>query len=201
MRKSFAGRAIVILSLLVLALFPAVLMAQEKKPNDIGQSLEDAFLGANPEKVKAAREKAAETAALESQKRARLSDSERLGALKDDARIKVVRNAEALKSGNRPYIIAVYNTRTAVSPKPSRIAWEKISGVVAAGDAPEAVVSSPGSVFDINGSSYILAEAENGIVLTFVSSGRKNTIVIGTMEGSFITADGYVCRVKRYQEG
>ena len=64
MRKSFAGRAIVILSLLVLALFPAVLMAQEKKPNDIGQSLEDAFLGANPEKVKAAREKAAETSSL-----------------------------------------------------------------------------------------------------------------------------------------
>lgn len=192
-------RAIAVLFLLVL--LPSWSPAEEKKPNVIEQSLEDAFLGANPEKVKAAREKEMELAALESQRRAKLSDSERLGTLMDDTRIKIVKNAEALKNGPRPYIIAVYSTGTAVSPKPSRIAWEKINGVVTAGEAPQVVVSSPGSVFEINGSSYILTEAENGISLTFVTNGRKNTIVVGTTEGTFITADGYVCRVKRYQEG
>lgn len=192
-----------VLLFVLASVFPAGWsLAQEKTVNIIEESLEDAFLGANPEKVRTDRGKGTGVTAMESRRDTRPSDIERLGILMDDTRIKVVRNAGALKkAGPGPYVVAVYRTGAAISPKPSRIAWEKITGVVAAGEAPEVVVSSPGSIFDINGNSYILSETEEGIALGFVTNGRKSSILIGTTEGSFITADGYVCRVKRYREG
>jgi len=165
------------------------------------QSLEDAFLGANPEKIKETREKTVPKELAPPPKPV-LTETQKLERLMGVTASKGIKGTDALKGPARAFVIAAYSTGTPVVSKASRISWEKISGVVTAGNnQPEIIVTSPGGVFDINGSSYILSETEQGIALTFVTNSRKSTVVIGTMEGTFITADGYVCRVKRNEEG
>jgi len=184
--------------------FPS-LWAQQN--NVVEQSLEDAFLGANPEKAKTAagevdgKKKAAVASAVPA-KQSVLTDDQRLERLMGVTASKSVKGLEALKGPARPFVVAAFSTGAPVVSKAARIAWDKISGVVTSNDnQPEIIATLPGNIFEVNGSSYMLSEGENGILLTFVTNARKNTILIGTVEGAFITADGYVCRVKRYEEG
>lgn len=194
-----------ILVLLVAVMGAPSLWAQQQG-NVVEKSLEDAFLGANPEKTNTpAASKADEgRAAVSTATPAKpvLSDGQRLERLMGVTASKCIKGLETLKGPARAFVVAAYSTGTPVVSKAARIAWEKISGVVTSnGNQPEIIATSPGDIFEVNGSSYMLSEGENGIVLTFVTNARKNTILIGTVEGAFITADGYVCRVKRYEEG
>jgi len=198
MKKEFVSCALVFLITVV----GGSSWAQQQQMNVSAaqQSLEDAFLGANPEKIKETRGKTVSKEPVPP--KPILTEAQRLERLMGVTASKGVKGADALKGPARAFVIAAYNTGTPVVSKASRISWEKISGVVTAGNnQPEIIVTSPGGVFDINGSSYILSESEQGIALTFVTNSRKSTVVIGTMEGTFITADGYVCRVKRNEEG
>lgn len=202
MKKKFATG---ILVLLVAVMGTPSLWAQQQG-NVVEKSLEDAFLGANPEKANAPALSTADGGRTPvpgpAPAKQALSDGQRLEKLMGVTASKGMKGLEALRGPARAFVIAVYDTGTPVVSKASRIAWDKISGVVTSnGNQPEIIATSPGNIFEVNGSSYVLSEGENGIALTFVTNARKNTILIGTVEGAFITADGYVCRVKRYEEG
>jgi len=202
MKKKFATGILVLL----VAVMGAPSLWAQQQGNVVEKSLEDAFLGANPEKANATAVSPSDgvRAAVSTATPAKpvLSDGQRLERLMGVTASKSVKGLEALKGPARPFVVAAFSTGAPVVSKAARIAWDKISGVVTSNDnQPEIIATLPGNIFEVNGSSYMLSEGENGILLTFVTNARKNTILIGTVEGAFITADGYVCRVKRYEEG
>lgn len=202
------------LSLLIIA-GGGVLYAQQQPAQTAEQSLEEAFLGANPDKtvekpatvtIPATEVVGAPTTAQQaapsqpSQEKTIINEAQRIEKLMGVGMAKSVKGMETLKSHSRPFVVAAYNTKAQVVMKASRIAWEKISSVVTSSDSmPEIIITAPNNIFEVNGSSYILLETEQGMALTFVSNSRKMTVLIGITEGAFITSDGYVCRVKRYE--
>lgn len=106
-----------------------------------------------------------------------------------------------LETPGTRFIVAVYNTgEEGVVHRARQIAWSGVRALFA-GEVPLIhVVPVSGGIFSAGRTFYTIMNERDGFNVLYIpqKAARKVSLVFSGGEGTFLTPDGFVCRIKRY---
>lgn len=99
------------------------------------------------------------------------------------------------------FIVAVYNTgEEGVVHKARQVVWSGVRTLFA-GEVPSIhIVPISGGTFGAGKTFYTIINERDGFNVLYIpqKAARKASLVFSGGEGTFLTPDGFVCRIKRY---
>ncbi|MBP7528180.1 MAG: hypothetical protein KA801_09655 [Syntrophorhabdaceae bacterium] len=176
---------------------------------DVSSELEDAFLE-KPKAVKSQDTRGAPegvTSDGAGKDRAPLTESKkwqaRLAGILEipEAPLPEGLTLKILETPGTRFIVAVYNTgEEGVVHKARQIVWPEIRALFA-GEVPLIhVVPVSGGTFGAGRTFYTITNERDGFNVLYIpqKAARKVSLAFSGGEGTFLTPDGFVCRIKRY---
>ncbi len=108
---------------------------------------------------------------------------------------------KTLETPGTKLVVAVYNTgEEGVVHKARQIVWSGVRALFA-GEVPSIrVVPMSGGTFDAGRTVYTIMNERDGFNVLYIpqKAARRVSLAFSGGEGTFLTPDGFVCRIKRY---
>lgn len=113
-------------------------------------------------------------------------------------------NLKMLEAPGTRFIVAVFDTgEKGVVQKARQIAWPRVRTLFSGVTPLIHIVPVSGGTFSAGRTFYTVMNEKDGFNVIYIpqKATRKASLVFSGAEGSLLTPDGFVCRIKRYTPG
>lgn len=111
-------------------------------------------------------------------------------------------NLKLLEAPGAKFIVAVFDTgEEGVVHRAKQIAWPRVTVLFAGGAIPLLhIVPATGGTFSAGSTFYTIMGDKEGFNVFYIPhrSAKKVSLTFPGEEGTFLTPDGFVCRIKRH---
>jgi hypothetical protein len=111
-------------------------------------------------------------------------------------------NLKLLETSGARFVVAVFDTgEEDVVHRARQIAWPRVRALLARGAVPFVhIVPATGGTFSAGRTFYTIMNDKDGFNVFYIpqKSAKKASLTFSGEEGTFLTSDGFVCRIKRH---